>query len=607
MTKNIVIGIDLGTTYSCVAVWKNNHAEVIANDLGNRTTPSYVGFTSNERLIGDTALMKAGNNYKNTVYDAKRLIGRKYEDPDVQSDMKYWPFKVIEKFEKPHIHVKYKNETINFTPEEISSMILTKLKECAQDYLGGEVTDVVITVPAYFNDAQRRATIDAGKIAGLNVLKIINEPTAAALAYGLNKTMKSDENVLIVDLGGGTYDVSLLSIKNRIFTVKATSGDTHLGGEDFTNRLVDYFVSDFKRMHNKDLSSNQKSLHRLRRACETAKRTLSTSTYASIEIDFLFEGIDFSSGITRSRFEELNSYLFEKMIEPISSVLNDANMSKSDINEIVLVGGSTRIPKIQELVSSYFDGKELKKTINPDEAVARGAAIQAAILSGDLSESIKNLSLQDVIPLSLGIDNRKTITDFIIKRNSPIPIKKTVTRITCHDNQSSVRFRVCQGERSLVKDNIILGELTIEGITKAPRGETKFDLTYEIDKNGVFNVSAVERGTGLSKAITISNNKGRLYQDEIDRLIKEAEKYKEDDEKAKERIESMNELDDYIYNLRKRLKNSIISLDDKITLSNAIDSIDIWMRDNQNASKEEYEQKKNDLMEKEDSFFLFLF
>ncbi|ORX43219.1 heat shock protein 70 [Piromyces finnis] len=509
MTKNIVIGIDLGTTYSCVAVWRSNHAEVIANDLGNRTTPSYVGFTSNERLI---------------VYDAKRLIGRKYEDPEIQSDMKYWPFKVIEKYKNPYIQVKYKNEIKNFTHEEISSMILTKLKECAQDYLGGEVTDVVITVPAYFNDAQRRATIDAGKIAGLNVLKIINEPTAAALAYGLNKTMKSDENFLIVDLGGGTYDVSLLSIKNGIFTVKAISGDTHLGGEDFTNRLVDYF----------DLSSNKKSLHRLRRACETAKRTLSTSTYASIEIDFF--------------------------------VLNDANMSKSDINEIVLVGGSTRIPKIQELISSYFDGKELKKTINPDEAVACRAAIQAATLSDDLSESIKNLSIQDVIPLSLGIGVKGDIMSTIIKRNLPYPIKKTKVFYTSHDNQSSIRFRVCQGERILVKDNNIIAEFTLEGITKALRGEIEYDVTIDIDKNGILNVSAVERGT-------------------------EAEKYKEDDKKAKERVKAMNELDDYIYDLRKRLKNSTISLDDKITLSIAIDSTDIWMKDNQNASKKNINRK----------------
>jgi len=606
MTKTIAIGIDLGTTYSCVAVCRNDYVEVIANNLGNRTTPSYVCFTPEERLIGDTALQKVGNNYKNTVYDAKRLIGRKFTDPEVQLDMKNFPFNVIEKYDKPYIQVTYKNEIKEFTPEEISSMVLTYMKETADNYLGQITSDAVITVPAYFNDSQRRATRDAASIAGLNVLRIINEPTAAALAYGYNKKINGKENILIVDLGGGTFDVTLLTINEGIFMVKATSGDTHLGGEDFTNRLVDYFIEEFKRKKKKDISNNKKSKYRLRTACERAKRILSDSVYAPVEIDCLYEGIDFYSGITRATFEKINSDLFEMLLEPISTVIKDSGLKKSEIDKIVLVGGSTRIPKIQKIISSYFSGKNLEKTINPDEAVACGAAIEAAKLSGDTSKYIQNLKLQDVTSLSLGVDRKGTLVDVVIKRNSPIPIKKTVTRCTVYDNQTSIRFRVCQGERALVKDNNILDELILKGIKIAPRGEMKYDLTYAIDSNGILNVSAIERGTGLSKEIAISNDKGIFYQEEIERLIEQAKRYKMDDEKAKERINAMNRLDDYAYELRNNLKNNIfISEMDQIKLTNIINYTIDWVKDNQNASKEEYEQRKKNLEEIASPILLF--
>jgi len=599
MTKNIAIGIDLGTTYSCVAVCKNDHPEIIANNLGKRTTPSCVCFTSNERLIGNVALAKAATNIKNTVYDAKRLIGRKFNDPEVQSDIKNLPYNVIEKYEKPYIKVEYKGESKEFTPEEISSMVLTCMKETADDYLGQKTTDAVITVPAYFNDSQRRATRDAASIAGLNVLRIINEPTAAALAYGYDKKINSKENILIVDLGGGTFDVTLLTINDGVFMVKATAGDTHLGGEDFTNRIVDYFIDEFKRKQNEDISSNKKSKSRLRAACEVAKCILSVSEHASVEIDCLYEGIDFCSGITRSCFEKINSDLFEKLLEPISTVIEDSGLEKSEVDRVVLVGGSTRIPKVQELISSYFNGKELEKTINPDEAVAAGAAIEAAKLSGDPSENIQNLKLQDVTSLSLGVDTRGTLMDVIIKRNTPIPTSKTVTRCTVYDNQTSIRFRVCQGERSLVKDNNILDVLELKGIKIAPKGEMKYDLTYTIDSNGILNVSAIERGTNLSREITISRDKGIFYQEEIDRLIKEAKKYKNDDIKAKERIRAMNKLNDYAYDLNIRIRNnsSYISQYNKNRLTKVINSTINWINDNQDASKEEYERRRRILEE----------
>ncbi|KAL2007616.1 hypothetical protein VTN00DRAFT_7598 [Thermoascus crustaceus] len=591
------IGIDLGTTYSCVGVFRDDRIEIIANDQGNRTTPSFVAFTDTERLIGDAAKNQVAMNPSNTVFDAKRLIGRKFTDSEVQADMKHFPFKVVEKNGKPIIEVQFKGETKQFTPEEISSMVLTKMRETAESYLGGTVNNAVITVPAYFNDSQRQATKDAGLIAGLNVLRIINEPTAAAIAYGLDKKAEGERNVLIFDLGGGTFDVSLLTIEEGIFEVKSTAGDTHLGGEDFDNRLVNHFVNEFKRKHKKDLTTNARALRRLRTACERAKRTLSSSAQTSIEIDSLFEGIDFYTSITRARFEELCQDLFRSTMEPVERVLRDAKIDKASVHEIVLVGGSTRIPKIQRLVGDFFN-KEPNKSINPDEAVAYGAAVQAAILSGDTSsKSTNEILLLDVAPLSVGIETAGGVMTPLIKRNTTIPTKKSETFSTYSDNQPGVLIQVYEGERARTKDNNLLGKFELTGIPPAPRGVPQIEVTFDVDANGIMNVSAVEKGTGKSNKIVITNDKGRLSKEDIERMVAEAEKYKAEDEAEAARIQAKNGLESYAYSLKNTLNEGQlnISAGDKEKLQAEIEKTISWLDNNQTATKEEYESQQKEL------------